>query len=155
MILLECRNAWLTWCGDAPKYSWGGYPGSMHSKLTTWKPKIGNWNPTLLCILILYPFNAGVNVIMWNPLHHWDVMHSALMMSWLVFVGKSTHAPDQLSGNSHSEQRCWSRHSDGPFYEGCNGGLRYIMWHFPLGTLMCPCIKSARVYLFKKHVEKV
>ena len=44
--------------------------------------------------------------------------HDALMTSLFILVGKFVHAPGQLSGNSHSEQRCQSRCSDHPFYKG-------------------------------------
>ena len=35
--------------------------------------EIGTGTPTLLCILLLYPLNAGVNVVIQNPLCHWDI----------------------------------------------------------------------------------
>ena len=48
--------------------------------------------------------------------------HYALMMSWSVLVGKSAHAPGQLSRNNQCEQRCQRGCSSHPFCEGRNGG---------------------------------
>ena len=33
----------------------------------------GPGTPTLSCIPLLYPLNVDVNVIIQNPLHHWDI----------------------------------------------------------------------------------
>ena len=66
MISLECRISWLTWCQDAPNYSW-----AVNMALWTGNLKLGTL--TLLCIFLLYPFNPDINVITSNPLHHWGI----------------------------------------------------------------------------------
>ena len=84
----------------------------MNSKLKTW-----NLEPTTLsCILLLYPFNTDVNVIIWNPLHHWDVTTQCFNDVMMCFGGDVCICP-RSSGSSHSEQRCHSGCSS-PFYWG-------------------------------------
>ena len=75
----------------------------MSSKLGPLKLETGT--PTLLYILLLYPFNVDVNIIIQNPLCHQDVTKHTPMTSWFVLVGMFAHVPGQLSGNSCSEQR--------------------------------------------------
>ena len=66
-------NSCLTWCKDAPKYSKGGLTWALNLKLGPWNWKLQNGISILSCILLLYPFNTNVNVIIQNPLHYQDV----------------------------------------------------------------------------------
>ena len=45
----------------------------MHLNLELDSTATVTGTPTLLCIHLLYPLNVDVNVIIQNPLYHWDV----------------------------------------------------------------------------------
>ena len=50
----------------------------------------------------------------------------ALMMSYLLLVGKSVHAPGHLSGGSHSEWNAEANGLIGPHFEERNGSSRFV-----------------------------
>ena len=55
--------------------------------------------------------------------------HDAPVISYILLVGKSVHAPGDLSRGSHFEQNIKVKALIGPHFKEGNGGSRCTMWH--------------------------
>ena len=71
---------------------------------------IGTWHRCYCALLLCYLF-----IFSFSVLGLWAKSYPKYVRSCRN-IGKSAHAPSQLTRKSHSEQRCWTRHSAHPFF---------------------------------------